>query len=76
MQPAPQTDDFLKAICSFLGRFMVVAPDFRILAISCRPNAPLEQDFVGRRCHDAVCDRREPGPDCAVKAVLATRKPA
>ena len=76
MQPTAQTDVFLQAIRSFQGRFLVVAPDFRIRAAGCGPNAPDGSGFLDKRCHEVVCDRPEPCPDCAVRTVLATRKPA
>ena len=76
MQPVPPTNAILNAVRAFPGRFLVVAPDFRILAAAGGPAEPPAPDLAGRRCHDAVCSRGEPCPGCAVPAVLATRAPA
>jgi PAS domain S-box-containing protein len=76
MQPARQADVFLKAIRSFHGRFLVVSPDFRILAAGFGPGSHDETEVVGKRCHEVICSRTEPCVDCAVRTVLATGKPA
>jgi PAS domain S-box-containing protein len=76
MQPASPSRVILNAVHAFPGRFLVVAPDFRVLAAAGGPAEPPAPDLAGRRCHDAVCSREEPCPGCAVPAVLATGAPA
>jgi PAS domain S-box-containing protein len=75
-QPASPTNAILNAVHAFPGRFLVVTPDFRILAAAGGPAETPAPDLAGRRCHDAVCSREEPCPGCAVVAVLATGAPA
>ncbi len=74
MPPSVQTDVLSTALRSFQGRFLVVSPDYRILAAA--GTVPDPTALVGRPCYQAVCDRGEPCTSCAVRAVIATGEPA
>jgi len=76
MQPARPTESLLQAVRSFPGRFLVVAPDFRILAAGRGPGLEQGPDLPGRRCYEVICGSSAPCADCAVRAVLAGGRPA
>ena len=60
----------IKAINAFKRRFLVVSPEFKILAAS----SPLDQmdpeELVGQFCYDVFHDRSSPCQNCAVVEVL------
>jgi PAS domain S-box-containing protein len=65
----------LKAITSFKRRFIVVTPDFKILAANCRQNGTTDAKVVGKRCHEVFYERPSPCENCAVKESIEKRKP-
>jgi PAS domain S-box-containing protein len=65
----------LKAITSFKRRFIVVSPDFKILAANCQQNGATDFKVVGKRCHEVFYERPSPCENCAVKESIEKRKP-
>jgi two-component system, NtrC family, sensor kinase len=65
----------LKAITSFKRRFIVVSPDFKILAANCQQNGATDFKLVGKRCHEVFYERPSPCENCAVKESIEKRKP-
>ncbi|MCP4688447.1 MAG: PAS domain-containing protein, partial [Desulfobacterales bacterium] len=65
----------LKAVDAFRRRFVVVSPDFNILAA----NSPLHErkggEIIGKRCHEFFYSLSSPCDNCAVEEVLKTGKP-
>jgi len=66
----------LKAIGAFKRRFIVVSPEFKILAANCRLNGLADSETVGKHCHHVFYDRSSPCENCAVKESIEKRKPA
>jgi two-component system NtrC family sensor kinase len=57
----------LKAIGAFKRRFIVVSPEFKILAANCRLNGTTESEVIGKCCHQVFHERQDPCENCAVK---------
>lgn len=66
----------LKAIGAFKRRFIVVSPEFKILAANCRPDGLTDFEIVGKHCHQVFYDRLSPCENCAVKESIEKRKPS
>jgi two-component system NtrC family sensor kinase len=66
----------LKAIGAFKRRFIVVSPEFKILAANCRLNGLPDSETIGKHCHHVFYDRSSPCENCAVKESIEKRKPA
>jgi two-component system NtrC family sensor kinase len=65
----------LKAISAFKRRFIVVTPEFKILASNCRMNGLCDSETIGKHCHQVFYDRSSPCENCAVKESIGKRKP-
>jgi two-component system NtrC family sensor kinase len=65
----------LKAIGAFKRRFIVVSPDFKILAANCRFRDATESDVIGNCCYQVFYERRDPCDNCAVKEASKKGKP-
>jgi len=65
----------LKAIGSFKRRFIVVSPEFKILAANCRLNGLADSETIGKHCHRVFYDRSSPCENCAVRESIEKRKP-
>ncbi|MGA8181273.1 MAG: ATP-binding protein [Desulfobacterales bacterium] len=65
----------LKAIGAFKRRFIVVSPEFRILAANCRLNGASESEMIGKCCHRVFYERQDPCDNCAVKEAMIRCKP-
>jgi PAS domain S-box-containing protein len=65
----------LKAISAFKRRFIVVSPEFKILATNCRMNGLCDSETIGKHCHQVFYDRSSPCENCAVKESIGKRKP-
>ena len=65
----------LKAIDAFKRRFIVVSPEFKILAANCRPDGLTEAEIIGKCCHELFYDRPSPCQNCAVKETVKDGKP-
>ena len=65
----------LKAIGAFKRRFIVVSPEFKILAANCRLNGLADSETIGKHCHQVFYDRASPCENCAVRESIEKRKP-
>jgi two-component system, NtrC family, sensor kinase len=65
----------LKAIGAFKRRFIVVSPEFKILAANCRLNGTTESEVIGKCCHQVFYDRQGPCENCAVNEARKKGKP-
>ncbi|MFO7556252.1 MAG: PAS domain-containing sensor histidine kinase, partial [Desulfobacterales bacterium] len=65
----------LKAIGAFKRRFIVVSPDFKILASNCRPDDVSDSKIIGKCCYEVFYERSSPCENCAVKESIEKRKP-
>jgi two-component system, NtrC family, sensor kinase len=71
-----EKDYLLKAIDAFPIPFVVISPEYRILAARFNFSPPLGTEINGQLCHDIFFHRSEPCAECAVKTVLKTHQPA
>ena len=65
----------LKAIGAFKRRFIVVSPEFKILAANCPSDEIIEAEIIGKRCYELFYDRSSPCQNCAVKETIKDGKP-
>jgi PAS domain S-box-containing protein len=65
----------IKAIGAFKRRFIVVTPEFKILAANCRLNGTTDSEVIGKCCHEVFYERQDPCENCAVKEAIIKRKP-
>ncbi len=65
----------LKAIGAFKRRFIVVSPEFKILAANCRLNGATESQVIGKCCHQVFYERQDPCDNCAVREARKKGKP-
>ena len=65
----------LKAIEAFKRRFIVVSPEFKILATNCQLNDVSDSKVIGKCCYEVFYERLSPCENCAVKESIEKRKP-
>ena len=65
----------LKAIAAFKRRFIVVSPEFKILAANCRLTSTTESEVIGSHCHQVFHGRQDPCESCAVREASRKGKP-
>ena len=66
----------LRAVDAFPSLFVVISPEYRVLAARCNLNSIPDAAIIGRLCHEVFFHRTDPCADCAVKVVRETRQPA
>jgi len=66
----------LRAVDAFPSLFVVISPEYRVLAARCNLSSIPDAEIVGRFCHEVFFHRPDPCADCAVKEVRETRQPA
>ncbi len=76
MSTGTESELILKAVGAFRNKFIVVSPDFRILAARSFEGAEGDSGTAGRLCFEALHGRIEPCDRCAVKIAKATGKPS
>ena len=75
MRTKSEKEWLLKAIDAFGKRFIVVSPDFEILAASRSSDGFIQNNIIGRKCHDVFYDRTSPCINCAVEEALNHKEP-
>jgi two-component system NtrC family sensor kinase len=65
----------LKAIAAFKRRFIVVSPEFKILAANCRLNGTTESEVIGKYCYRVFHGRQGHCDSCAVMEASKKGKP-
>lgn len=65
----------LKAVDAFRRRFIVISPDFKILATNRVPNSYSGEDITGNFCYQVFHDRNSPCHNCAVEKVANNATP-
>jgi two-component system NtrC family sensor kinase len=76
MRTKKEIEYLLKAIDAFQRRFLVVAPDFKLLASNIPLNELPGSEAVGNTCHNLFYDRSSPCDNCAVKAAMESLAPS
>jgi len=69
-------DYLFKAIKAFKRRFVVVSPDYQILAVNRDDDTFDKDEVIGRLCYDLFYDRDLPCENCAVKEAQETGGPS
>jgi len=75
MRTESEKEWLLKAVDNFGKRFIVVSPEFEILAASRSTNHAFRHNIIGSKCYDIFYDRSSPCVQCAVEEALAFNKP-
>lgn len=75
MSKETEKEYLLKAIGAFKRRFIVVSPEFKILATNCRLNGLDDSETIGKHCHHVFYGRLAPCENCAVRESIEKRKP-
>jgi PAS domain S-box-containing protein len=65
----------LKAVDAFRRRFIVISPDFKILATNRVPSDYSDEDPAGNYCYQVFHDRNSPCHNCAVENVAKNATP-
>ncbi len=75
MRTESEKEWLLRAVDAFGKRFIVVSPEFEILATSRSTDGSLQQNIIGSRCHDVFYERSSPCTNCAVEEAMALNQP-
>jgi len=75
MRTDAEKEHLFKAIDCFGKRFIVVSPEFEILASSAPFSGIRNSDLVGNRCFEVLHRRLSPCENCAVQEVIETGVP-
>jgi len=65
-----------KAIDAFQKRLVVVSPEFKILAASCKAEGSRNSEFIGKLCYEVFSNRSSPCENCAGTEALGEGKTA
>ena len=76
MDKDAQKNYLLKAIGAFNRRFMVISPEYKILASSSRLDGIIDAEIVGQHCYKVLYDRSSPCNNCSIKEAKKKRRPA
>ena len=66
----------IRAIKAFRRRFVVVSPDYHIIAVNRSDDALCKADIIGKLCYEVFYGRTSPCENCAVKEAVETGGPA
>ena len=67
-----ENEYLLKAIKQFKRRFIVISPDFEVLAANCSVEGKPISEIRGRRCYEVFTDRSEICENCAAHKAIQT----
>ena len=70
MRTESEKEWILKAIDSFDKRFIVVSPEFDILAVSHAPKSTKDKNIIGKKCYDVFHERSSTCVNCAVEEAM------
>ncbi len=76
MRTGSEKEWLLKADDTFGKRFIVVSPEFEILAASRSADHAVQDNIIGHKCYDVFYERSSPCIYCAVEEALALNEPA
>lgn len=76
MEKNTQNDYLLKAIGAFNRRFMVISPEYKILASSSKLNGITDSEIIGKHCYKVLYSRSLPCINCSIKEAKNKRRPA
>ncbi len=76
MDKNTEKDYLLKAIAAFNRRFMVISPEYKILASSSRLHETIDSEIIGQHCYKVLYGRYLPCNNCSVKEAKKKRRPA
>jgi two-component system NtrC family sensor kinase len=74
MRSLKEKELLIKAVDSFVRRFIVVSPEFKILAASGQNIERPRPEIVGRYCYEVLAKRSSPCENCAVIETLENGK--
>jgi PAS domain S-box-containing protein len=76
MDKDTQKDYLLKAISAFNRRFMVISPEYKILASSSPLDGTIDSEIIGQHCYKVLYGRSLPCNNCSIKEAKRKRRPA
>jgi PAS domain S-box-containing protein len=76
MDKDTQKECLLKAIFAFNRRFMVISPDYKILASSSPLEGIIDSEIIGQHCYKVLYGRSLPCKNCSIKEAKEKRRPA
>jgi two-component system, NtrC family, sensor kinase len=76
MDKNTEKDYLLKAIGAFNRRFMVISPEYKILASSSRINGITDSEIIGKHCFNVLYGRSLPCNNCSITEAKKTRRSA
>ena len=76
MRSENEKEYLFKAIDAFQRRLVVVSPEFKILAASCKVDGERESEFIGKVCYELFSNRSSPCENCAGTEALGEGKTA
>jgi len=71
-----EADLLVQALDSFKRSIIIISPDYEILTVNHLRGRPGTRIEIGQRCHKVLYNRNAPCPDCLIKEVLDSKKPA
>lgn len=71
-----EKDMLIKAIDAFGRKFIVISPEFEIIAANQFPNTPHSSEIVGKKCFKILNDASDPCDSCPAFESMETQKPA
>ncbi len=74
MRGESEKKQLLRAIDAFGKRFIVISPEFEILAASRSAHSASHHHIIGRKCYSVLHDRSSPCVNCAAEAAMASKK--
>ncbi|UCD33664.1 MAG: hypothetical protein JSV38_07340, partial [Desulfobacterales bacterium] len=75
MRKGLEKETLIKAIDAFKRRFIVVSPEFKILAAKRETSGMEHSAILGEYCYKVFYDRSSPCENCAVEASMDKGKP-
>jgi len=76
MDKNTEKDYLLKAIGAFNRRFMVISPEYKILASSSRLDGIIDSEIIGQHCYKVLYGRSLPCINCSIKEAKRKRRSA
>ncbi|NQT69440.1 MAG: PAS domain S-box protein [Desulfobacteraceae bacterium] len=74
MRSEIEKEYLFKAIDAFQRRLVVVSPEFKILAASCKVEGERESELIGKICYEVFSNRSSPCENCAGTEALGEGK--
>ena len=75
MRTESEKEWIMRAVDAFDKRFIVVSPEFDILAVSQRSEDMADESIIGKKCYDVFHERSSTCVNCAVEEAMKAGQP-